>query len=402
MGINPLHFNGAYNPDLSPVHNVCDSVWQQYAYQHADQVSREDLASMIDHCERQIKEYLGYSLAPQYEYGEEHQYPKPGLFEDLNTGYNVRGFYKGIKTLYGKIISAGRRGMSLVANKVLAAANYSDPDGDGFNELCTITTATILTDINEIHLFFPGRNGFPEYEIRPLISKNIVAGTLTIKLSSWLLIDPDIYTSSPLVDEMGAIILTDESNYVTSVDIYREYIDPTLASAEFLWEYMPVGDYCADDVNVCSPTEQDGCLIIRDSNIGLVAPAPATYVAPSWNNTSFTISTRAPDKVRLYYYAGLQNTRYKMSLMLDPLPDNLAIAIAHMATARLERTICAGSQSNTLAESLRQDMTRSGSQESFTLSQSDLASEFGYRRGELEAWRMIQSLKDRIFDGHSV
>ncbi len=61
---------------------------------------------------------------------------------------------------------------------------------------------------------------------------------------------------------MSAIDISTVANYVTSVDVYREYTDFTQASTEFYWETSC--ELCGGaGCSACSLSTQDGCFHVR-------------------------------------------------------------------------------------------------------------------------------------------
>src|SRR3990167_2973410 len=196
FGLSPVHFQGAAGSNYWPVVGSCDDVWKQWSWQRFDVISKEDLAQSIHDAEEDIKRVLGFPVAPEFVTGEKQTYPK--FFDTTYYGGPVSATglrNKAINTRYGRVIAAGRRATTLVDAD--AAVVYSDPDGDGFDELATITATTSLTDACEIKLYVAGKSADPTWEIRPLKTKSISGTTLTITLDSWLLIDPTLWETHP-------------------------------------------------------------------------------------------------------------------------------------------------------------------------------------------------------------
>lgn len=408
MGITPPHFFQASSDNYFPV-SGCSDVWFQYAWQNADAVSRDDLAQAIYNAEEDIAAILGYYPAPKWIAKEMHKYPRHYRRDAYGNGRNVRGDFKSIIARWGKFIQAGRRAVSVVDAE--AAVTYSDPDGDGYSELATITAATSLTDACEVKVYIAGKGGAQEWEIRPPKSKIISGGNVTITFDAWLLIDPNLQGAYPTAEELRAIDLEDMDSYVATVDIYREYTDFSQASAEFSWEpepgsglTFPCTSCGGSGCLACENTIQTGCLHVRDVERGILVPVPATYDddEDSWQGASFT-DCREPDTVKLWYYAGDLDERYLRGETCEPLSEYFAQAIAWLATARLERNICACNNAHALAADLRRDLAFTPSDGgSFILSDEDLANPFGTKKGEVMCWKRISKLTPQLGVGVSV
>src|SRR3990167_241886 len=85
LGINPLHVNGVTSASVSG--EVCRDFYQQYAYQDAHKVSREDIAQAIQDAELLIADYVGYSLLPDWVVDERYPTARPPSPELYSTGY---------------------------------------------------------------------------------------------------------------------------------------------------------------------------------------------------------------------------------------------------------------------------------------------------------------------------
>jgi len=408
LGIAPPHFNGAAIPGTSPVvfpvSGSCSGIWPQYSWQADDQVSREDLARAIHNAEMDIRREVGYSPAPEWIAQEVHRWPASGRPEWGGYVRNVNGHGMGFKTAWGKVIEAGRRATTLIDTPTTGAGElvYSDPDGDGFSELATITVSTSLTSAEEceVKVYFASKVAAPEWEIRPLKSVTISGGTLTITADSWLFIDPDLWEAFPTDDGFSAINISGTGNFVTSVDVYREYTDHSQASAQYLWERSSGGGWtlgvgwCPDcggsGCVVCSMPTQDGCLSIRNAETGIVSPSPATYDVDNaqWNTAVFT-NCDSPAQVKLWYKAGEIDDRRLSGATCDPLSEYWAITIAMLATARLERPLCACNNVVAVAEDWRKDLSMTTSAVSYFTPSDVIGNPFGTRKGEVMAWMRV-------------
>jgi len=406
MGINPVHFAQAIAGEVFPIDSSCGegTVWYQYAWQHMDYVGRDELARAIAEAEEDLARLVGYWPAPKWVEEEIRAYPRYYRRDLFRLGgTDVRGARVGVKTRWGKIIAPGQRATSEIGT---ATVTYTDEDGDGLYETATVSIATTVSDVKEIHVYYEGYGGRDEWEIRPTRTKTLSGGTFTATFWSWQLIDPDYWEAFPgsvsYIDIYGQPGVA-HNYFVTSVDVYRVYNDTTQASARFYWEPLVTssvvcrcgGSGCPS----CQLTTQDGCLVVRDPMLGIVAPAPATYDEDEgeWSGDCFTLC-RDPDYVKLWYYAGEISEDYLAGRTDDPLSDFWARNIAYLATARLEYPICGCGSAQTLSDRLRGDLAVTESKQGpRAVSLDVLDNPLGTLRGEVEVWRRIKHLvKDRV------
>lgn len=400
VGINPAHFWGAtaasLDPQVFPVGSSCGDIWPQHDWQKEDQVSRESLALAIQEAEKQLADYLGYWTAPVWIANEMQPYPRDFYRTSMFQVLDVRGFNKSMSLRYGKIISGGQRAVSLIgtADTTSGSLDYSDDDGDGLAETATITLATSLTDVCEIKVYHASYDGLQEWEVRPVRTKEISAGVLTITLDSWLLIDPALYDEYPTTEGFQGIDISTTANFVTSVDVYHEYTDTSSASAIFNWEKNePTCSSCTCGgvgCPACSDDTQDGCLKVRDENLSKVVPLPATYEDSEWTMTTYAVC-RAPDRVAFWYYAGSQSNDYQREKVCDPLANDLAWITIWLAIPKLERPPCSCARLSNMFDYLRRDLSENfpgGS--SFFVPEDMLNNPFGTHQGEVMAWKRLK------------
>lgn len=428
MGLNPLHFNGARLPQIAPEpftvrgQNTAAGgavladgrpVWQQYAWKDPGNFGREDLAMIIQQAEFDIAEFLGYWPAPMWLAQENHLYPSHHRVEVITQGVDAHGQMKGFKTHYGKVIQAGRRDVStLIGTPTLGGAvtsniSYSDPNIDDWNTLATITQSTTETDPRQIKLYYANESGAQEWEIRPLKTVTISGSVVTITLDSWLMFDLSEINNIP-TGSIRAIDATPVASYLDEVEVRREFTDFTAGSAQFYWERETgIGslmDCTCSSCNgtgceVCSLIGQDGCLTIRNAELGLVAPVPATYddTDTRWERDAWT-ECREPDAVNVWYYAGNLSEEWLRGAR-EPLDRALARTIAILATARIPygegmRNI---SSISAQVEHYTRDVAESGANVNTIFTPpSILGNPFGTKRGEVEAFRSLSKMRRRI------
>lgn len=397
MGINPLHFARGATPGLDPIvfpDEGCNDLWFKYDWQSDDRVSWYQIATLISEAEQEIANLVKYWSAPVWIEEEAHKYTRPAMREYHGLGSNLRGVHKGIATKYAKMIDAGRRAVSLIGTATTAGGSlvYTDEDGDSFFETVTITLPTTLSDEKEIKVYFSSTNANPDWEIRHPRSISFSGGNVVLIFDSWLFIDPDLYEDYPTDDGMSAIDVSTVANFVASVDVYREYNDNTEVSAEFHWETgctICGGTGCAS----CQHVTQDGCAHVRDYDLGIIVPQPASYDEDNaqWAAAAWTEGYE-PDLMKLWYYAGAEDQRYIRGYSYDPLSDFWARIITWLVTARFTRPICACAGVNALVSDLRVNLIENTRERTFFVQGDILSSPFGTRKGEVMAWRRIKHL----------
>lgn len=288
MAIHPNAWNQVYNP-TNPYAGACDRVWIQHGWLNQDTgavIGREDVAIAIASAEEMIAHALGYWPAPRWTLAEEHKWPRPAR--------GAQWQYPPIQLNWGYIIEGGQRTLT----EILAdeAVVYSDEDGDGVNEVATITiTAAEMAAANaepeEIMVCFDGETD-DTWEIRCLDVTEDGAGNVTIVGWTSQFVDPDLWLVADEID------LSNAANFVATVDIYRRYNDPS-QQCQVVWKGG--GDGCSPAI--CEETCQTSCIGIDDPRLSIVRALPGTYAAGTWTSTSFAIN-RLPDAARFWYWSG--------------------------------------------------------------------------------------------------
>lgn len=403
LGINPVHFQRAIAGNVFPIDNACSDLWPRQSWQYADHVSHEDLARAIYDAEQDIARELGWYPAPWFVSEEIHQWPRhyrPEVYR--SCGRNVRGMRLSVFTDYAKVIAGGRRNVDYIGTATLATGSlkYESKDGDAFAERATISIATSYgtTQAKAIKVYFADTDGAREWEIRPAFTKVVESGMFTATFPSWLFIDVDLQAAYPTSEGFGAIDIQTTANYVTSVDVYWEYVDDTVDSAEFYWEPYPGGvilsGICScchgDGCPACEYTTQGGCLHARNPELGSVIPQPATYDADEkqWTADSYS-ACRDPEFVKLWYFAGEYEDRFLNGRSLDPLSDYWAHAIAWLATTKLERPFCSCGNVQALGTRLREDLAFTGTDTAYQVDPEAIGNPFGTQRGAVMAWQRV-------------
>lgn len=390
IGVNPLHSNGLVSNTLFPA-TVCGTPWQQFAWQSADKVSREDLAITIRDAERAIAGEVGYNLLPDWQVAERKQTPRPAGPELYATrALNLRGQRMSVATTMNHIISGGVKVTALIEAGV--AVVRSDPDGDTYAELVTVTVNTTVTNLNEIRVFYPGENGDEEWEIRP-IEVSLAAGVATITFNSWQIVDPDEQLQVTTLGDNQGIDADAAGSYLTTVDVYRVFNDPQ-TQAQLLTEPAPaVGSlsFCgcgSSTCPTCSFNAQDACLMVRNPRNGIFSYAPATWdpVTETFTVDSL-VDCRNADQIRMWYYSGWRNESLaRPNVVMDRFWQ---YAVAYYAAALLDRPTCGCSNVTEILQYYRNDKSRSGGDLSFAISPHQVDNAFGTTEGALYALKRV-------------
>ena len=389
LGIHPIHFNQMYL-DLGPVAD-CGDTWYQDSWQQPNFISREDVAVAIRQDEMMIASELGYFPLPDWVIDERKKTVRPAKPELFSvTSVNVRGLSKSVETAWGYVISGGQRTVDLIDAGATVVA--TDADGDGYDETCTVTVTTTVTDLNEIRAFYPGRSGSFDYEIRP-IQVSVSGGVATITFKRWQIVEPDQLERFDAQDPGNRINAASAGSYETTVDIYRVWNDPQ-SQCNLLWERDPTrvgcgacsGTGCA----ICAFDTQTGCIAVRDERLGIMMYRPATWDSDEeqFESAAFSVC-RDPEQLRIWYYAGWQDTNPRVDrprVDLDPYWEK---AIVYLSCSLLDRDICSCKNAEEFVDHWRMDLSMVGADVSFQVPPEDLANPFGPARGAIYAWKQI-------------
>lgn len=393
LTINPVHFSGASGSLIWPSNGACAEVWPQYSWQTAHElVGRDDINQVIATVEQDFKDIIGYSVGPTWEVDESQRWRSNG------TGYLTQ-----VKTEYGMVIAPGRRAVTLI--EADAPVVRSNPDGDTWDELATVTVSTDLTDIREIKVYYAGHDGDEEWEIRPRKSVTIAGGVATITLDAWQLIDPDLWERYPTNEGFLALDITNAANFVTEVDVYREYNDTSQSAADF-YTMGSTGGLCGCGgvgCQACEVASGSGCFRIHDTRLGFITPFPATYGESGWrlDRLNYNYALR----VSLSYYAGEMDKRYITRKSLDPLSQEMAEAIVWCSVARLPNDFCSCNNIRERIKTYQMSAVRmrEGAQNAELYTRYDKLDVYscplGERVGEVMAWQRLSRVKGALGDG---
>lgn len=393
MGLDPLWFNQLY----SATHpSNCGEPWFQYAWQNHNRMGREDIAEAIRDAERQISNYVGYNLLPDWVSAEVQHTTRganPGLY---SAGYNSYGVQKSITTKRNHFISGGQRAVTLIK----AGARFCD---NRTGMACAPVTpalpyVSLYVDnpysVCELHVFYPGKNGDPAWEIRPVSIVDASPGVL-ITIPTYMLVanaQPSPYGAGYI----DAVALDGDSaaSYLTTVDVYRVYNDPQ-TQAELQWLEPNCGSCGGNGCSACEYGVQAGCLTAKDHRLGIVNYDPADWdsATSAFNASGYAVG-RDPDRVKLWYYSGYRNEQ--LACPLATMDNELERAIAYFACALSTREFCECNNTEAFLNYWREDLARSDSARSFQNSSVVLDNPFGTQRGAVYAWRVCNQEGRRV------
>jgi hypothetical protein len=365
MGINPLHFNQVHLDGYEA--QVCGEPIYQYSWQNADRVGREELAQAIADAERLIEDNLFYYILPTYTLDE-------------RNSIDPRLARATVRTKNGYFLSGGVRVISSVSAGV--AITYSAADPLGYKRTGSITIAVPFTDPEEVAIYYPGHNKDEAWRIEP-ISVTIVAGVATIVVPrERMVIESELETLAGPNSVEG----TDNSKFLTTVDVARDYLDPSQQAA-FLWQ-----NRCAcGGVSGCLYSSQTGCIRARDYENGIV-----TVTAGDWDAVNGVYTSPAggwcswPETVRLWYRSGWQDK--SLTWPTRTLDEQWARAVSYLAVTMLDRPLCGCNSLEKITQYYAVDLLLETNEERFNVRTNKTVQDnpIGSQRGAINAWRLIQ------------
>lgn len=384
MGIHPLHVNQVFLDTMPPT--VCAAVWLQHAWQDADRIGRDDLALAIREAEDDIERELKSRLAPSWELDEWQ--PTIRVFRPELTNLSItdiRGYSQIADLKWMNFITGGIEAKEVITAGV--AITYTDSDGDGYSETATVTATVAITNECEIHIYYPGKAGEDNWEIRP-IEVSIIAGVATITFRRELAV---IENEMEKFDAAG-VEGTNNTLFLTTVDVYRKYNDPQ-QQINFLWEpFATCVDCFGTGCESCAYSTQTGCLLVRsDPRLSTIVYHPA-----NWNSDTLEFDAAAwlvkhqPDLLRVWYYAGLRDKSLSCSQRMPPEWERV---VAYFAAAKLDRPLCECNNVSAFIDHWRRDLSVPG-EEDMRISDDVLDNPFGTQRGAVYAWQRVKRSRD--------
>jgi hypothetical protein len=400
---HPWHFWQLSSAAHYPIAPDCADLIYEYAWQANNSAGREDLRLAIVTAEQRLSEWLHYSIAPHF---VTETLPAPRFFDHklnrLNYG-GSDGRWLSLKLGEGKLIQAGAEVRTIIGAALLV---FSDTDGDGLNDTFTTAIATTVTDASQIEAMFisADRGGAAvgdDWLIKP-ITVTLSGGMATIKGRAWQVVRPVLYQAGTAVDPAVP------GNFATSLDIYWHYCDPTgtttdTAQANLIWETRPWPYWatcygCGSPTVLTNDTDPAAYAValarvgLRDRENGIVSFGEAIYDAANGVWAAVNMSNcRPPDRIVVRYQAG-------DNLINGRVQDKWQQIVARLAAAELNRRVCACDGANRAIYNQQIDHSFQGDArvEKYQMTDQDMKSPFGYKEGELYAWRNVRSLRQLI------
>lgn len=377
MGVNPFWFEQIGNVNNSTAQ--CEHVFFQYSWQQ-DFLSREEIANCISMAEQMVAEQLHYWPAPKYMTNEERLYPEKWDKNIRRTwppnfGANSIGLLKSVKLNWHKVQGSGILARTAITAGV--AVVLSDTDGDGIDDTFTLTTPTTITDVNEIGVYYTSAQRLGEpidetWRIRP-VSVAISGGNVVVTGRCYLIVKPNLLLGVN-ASELDAL---DATIYVTTLDIYRVFIDtePSAGNQGFaIWE-----EDCG--LPPCNVSYLPICVGTRNTEIG--------YVDLNWNLDLCRCPSDAPDRVRINYLAG-------EPLVNGNMAPGMANIVAHLATALLPGDKCGCDRVDRIIAFWRTVAPAAGEGFRENIAGDFSTNPFGPQRGAVWAWQRVAQIRQLV------
>ena len=379
LQVDPWHFNGITS-EYRLLNYSCDDLWYQFAYQSSGKLSLEDVAFVLRQAEDVTSTMLGYT--PMSRWFEEEVKITPHYRTEIVSYVNSKHQPKSVRAQWGYIKEIGAKTSTYIDSPATA---FSDSDGDGLDDTVTISFATTVTEEKELRVFYPDKDGREEWEIRPLTSVSIAAGTATITFPKYLIPLQTLVEAIPSTGEPKIPIDGDDNaNFLTEVDVYRVYSDP---SQQVTFYYSP-------DINCsttpCEETTDTGCLTIKDPLLGFL-----TYQRGDWDEDTETYVRKyfsyEPIKAKIYYKAGWQDDRAEYpTRQMDQTLERL---IVFYALSLLDIELCGCDNTRRIWEYQTKDLSLVTREQSYTRAWNDLSNPLGTTQAALNLWKYIQYIK---------
>lgn len=359
MGIHPMHFNQVYIDEAPP----CGVVWLQYGWQADNCSSREEVARAIRSAEDSLEQYLGFSVAPKW---------------FVNRNIPLENYVQLQVVLpKGYYITGGAR-RTLLLEEDATIVYDTEFVGSTYLERATITITSDL-DPTEIAICYPGED-IDDWQIRPIKAVSNNDGTITITCNRHQLV------KKPLIESFtsGSVIGTEDGNFLTQVDVYRIYNDP---SQQVHLYHVPA--CCSSGCALCSFDVDTGCIRSTHPKESIVKISPGT-----WNQETqdfdYVCPSRNYYRVHTWFKAGWPLINNSMDTMW-------ADAVSKLAVTRLENVLCPCPGVQKKVSWWTEDVSAAQRGGAHRIPNGLLNCPWGYTRGALHAYSI--ALKHRIAQG---
>lgn len=322
------------------------------------QLDRDQIANALNDAVESARDYLNFYPRPTYLHARLY----------LQEGIPIER--QELRLPNGYLQAFGRRATTLIEDDV--AVVYTDSNGDGVDDLATITL-TLVTDVaaDEIQVFFRVTDGALNnaddlWQIEPL---RVVKSGLNVTITGHraLFVNPDVWAvdyDEPTFINKNSGDVADAADFVTLVDVYRVYTDSTNAVI-----------YNADPIFDCGSAPIDGD--VQYSGTGRIV-----------DRTISSFNPRRGDHCGLYY-AETVDVWYLAGL---PLVNGLMERRMEKALVRFSNTLMAQSPScfcDRVLNMWKQDTTTEDVEK---LPEWLADNPLGLQGGAVEAWRVINRM----------
>jgi len=336
LGFNECSLRGVL-PSPEPT-TECYRIW--------DDQERRMLMSALRVAQSKIEQFLHFPLSPKF------------VCDELLRWQNRRGIIG--PTRWRHVRALGIEGLTSIADAVTITLS----DGTIHDPVVITVNGVTVTELCEVALFHVAAKGGGEIELDEEHEVSISGGVLTITIPRCRLVDPTV----PMPKNGYAYNL--DSNFVTSVDVKRRYVD-TSEVASLVYE--PWAQVCLEG---CDANEQDACGYIMDGIMGQIRVWPGAYSEGAWVQSTF-MGCCYPNKVKLNYLANY-GAECAASGLCTEVPTALEMAVIRLAHAEMPYAPCGCSIHDLMYKS---DM------EFPDPAPPDSMNPFGSRLGQLYAWR---------------
>lgn len=394
MGLHPWHLMQLAN-SLIPLNSKCSGLVYEQAWQNADRVGRAQVRQAIERAEQLCHQYTRLWPTPRF-VETTVPYPQPG---DLRfrrwADVGGDGRWLAVQLPDADIQALGPAAETGAAT---AALTYSDEDSDGLYETATATAAvpsgTLASEV--VARFLAADCGPvtpPEITPRSVSVSGLLA---TLVFDTWDLVRPVRYqgaASGTLDPGTGAPPAA--TVCAPSVEVLRRRADPTgtsvaTAAVVLTWETAPFPGWawCCDgassDPSAVAQAIARG--VIRDARNGIVAFGEASYNAATgtWAAVCDWSHCRPPDRVTVRYQAGVARDGTRTA-------EPWAQVTARLASAELNRGVCACDGANHAIYDAQKDLSQTGATDDLYQAPEDFTNPIGSRRGQIAAWRHFSS-----------
>lgn len=400
LGIAPLLFYGASvlecHPDVQPDPTCQEGRWTP--------ATLEQLGCALQDAMREIERATGLSVLPQWE-TETVNY----VGSANNDMLGKDGTYLPLAVCKNRLRGLGQRGTEQLGT---LTANWIDADGDGWTELAEFKLPLSAAPDGCVQAYRKSDTFDPTGQL-PIVAQQwepnadpTTGGTLCLTISTLHLITPEAYALAAFspkgyapVDVCGPAT---NDNLAQEIDIWRVFVDPDLPAVELIYDGKANPCKC-DACSVCKTETLEGCLQGEPTQfyqpgeyLTWLRPVPAQRTAiPDTDPVEYEYClykegcTRYgdPDRVKIHYVGGCGAMLAAGDGVCQTPCKELLEAMFLLAAARMPWTLCKCTCNNKLFEEMQASWPKK-----YANVADGLAFVFGYKKGEVDAGRLIDGL----------